>query len=124
MCIYGNLVRIVHIQNRMSIDCFCPLFKILANFCFGLKQNAFLRRWIFPHQHRKYKTFILQSMLFWNIISSIIRKWKLFQKARKESHTTLSRLFFFYKLSFQSRNRRNSHYLNFGYIPYQIVFFE
>ena len=90
MCIYGNLVRIVHIQNRMSIDCFYPWFKNLANLRFGLKQNAFLRRWISPHRHCKDNHFS-QSMLLWNIISSDIRKWKLFHKARKESNTTLSR---------------------------------
>jgi len=33
--------------------------------------------------------FFSQSMLLWNIISSNIRKWKLFQKAKKESNTTL-----------------------------------
>ena len=33
--------------------------------------------------------FFSQSMLLRNIISSDIRKWKLFQKAKKESYTTL-----------------------------------
>ena len=32
--------------------------------------------------------------------------------------------YYFFNYKELSRNRRNSHYLNFGYIPYQIAYFE
>ena len=48
----------------MSIDCFGPPFKFGDFTDLDLKQNAFLRRWISPHQHRKNSANERNSNLF------------------------------------------------------------
>ena len=120
MCIYGNFVRIVHIQNRMSIDCFCPLFKILANFCFGLKQNAFLRQWISPHQQCKYTHFFtinapLEYYFFLYKVFSI-----LYGGEKKKDDFSSPHQCSFTKLFLQSHNSRDTDAFNLGDISYRI----
>ena len=89
----------------MSIDCFGPPFKFGDFTDLDLKQNAFLRQWISPHQHRKYiHFFTINAPLEYYFFNYKEIAFLTGGKKKKDDFSSPPQQCSFTKLLFQSHN--------------------
>ena len=72
----------------MSIDCFYPWFKNLANLRYGLKTKCFLAPMDFSHQHCEYTHFFtINAPLEYYFFR--YKEMETFSEGKKKSYTAL-----------------------------------